>query len=74
VLPAARTHRRHVVSPRSTAYFSLGMAKPQKSVLDEPVVLAAARTHEKSPAQVLLRWGVQRGTAVVPKTERPRAP
>jgi D-xylose reductase len=34
------------------------------------VVRDAARRHRKAPAQVVLRWGVQRGTAVVPKTIR----
>ena len=53
------------------SYRSIGMAKPEECILQEPVVQAAARVHGKTPAQVLLRWGVQRGTAIVPKTERP---
>jgi diketogulonate reductase-like aldo/keto reductase len=39
-----------------------------KSVLEEDAVVAAAKAHGKSPAQVVLRWAVQRGTTVVPKT------
>jgi D-xylose reductase len=35
------------------------------------VVRAAAQRHGKTPAQVVLRWAVQRGTAIVPKTVRP---
>jgi D-xylose reductase len=50
------------------SYFSLGMASENESVLDQPPVRAAAERHGKTPAQVVLRWGVQRGTAVVPKT------
>jgi D-xylose reductase len=38
--------------------------------MDQRVVQAAAKAHGKSEAQVLLRWGVQRGTSVIPKTSR----
>lgn len=53
------------------SYVPLGMATVTDSVMDEPIVRAAAVRTGRSPAQALLRWGVQRGTAVVPKTVRP---
>jgi len=53
------------------SYFSIGMAEQGESVLDQPIVKAAASRHGKSPAQIVLRWGVQRGTAIIPKTSRP---
>jgi diketogulonate reductase-like aldo/keto reductase len=39
--------------------------------LDDPVIGAIAKTHGKSPAQVMLRWGVQHGRSVIPKSTKP---
>ena len=43
------------------------------SVLTETVVIKAAERASVTPAQVVLRWGLQRGTAVIPKTSKSRA-
>ena len=50
------------------SYVSINMASANDSVLAEPVIRKIAAKHRKTPAQVVLRWGVQRGTAVIPKT------
>lgn len=52
------------------SYIPLGMATEGDSVLNEPIIKDIAATHYKTAAQVVLRWGVQRGTAIVPKTGR----
>jgi D-xylose reductase len=52
------------------SYYSIGMADPEESVLRNEVVTKIAEVKHKTPAQVVLRWGVQRGTAIVPKTSR----
>lgn len=54
----------------SLSYIALDMAREEESLLEQPVVVAAAARVKRSPAQVLLRWGVQRGTAIIPKTSR----
>ena len=43
----------------------------QGALLDDPTVAAIARRHGRTPAQVLLRWHVQQGIVVIPKTARP---
>lgn len=53
------------------SYLPLGMAQEDESVLEQPAIAEIAAAHGKTPAQIVLRWGVQRGTAVVPKTARP---
>ena len=50
------------------SYLPLGMATEEESVLHQSVFRQAAQRLGKTPAQVVLRWAVQRGTAVVPKT------
>lgn len=52
------------------SYLELDMADQTESVLEQAVVKAAAARLGKTPAQVVLRWGVQRGTAIIPKTSK----
>jgi D-xylose reductase len=53
------------------SYLPLGMATPEENVLLDPVVTAIAAHHGRTAAQIALRWGVQRGCAVIPKTQTP---
>ncbi len=53
------------------SYLELDMASMADSVLSEPSIIAIAKRVNKTPAQVVLRWGVQRGTAIIPKTSKP---
>ncbi len=62
-----------------TAYAPLGSADRPAFFLEEnspkplelPLIHQIATAHHATPAQVLLAWGIQRGTIVIPKTVNP---
>jgi len=41
------------------------------STLEDPVIGQIAEAHGKSPAQVMLRWHLQEGRSVIPKSTKP---
>ncbi|KAJ7823757.1 Aldo/keto reductase [Mycena leptocephala] len=49
-------------------YYELSMDRGAPSLLTVDTVTSIAMQYNKSPAQVLLRWATQRGTAVIPKS------
>ncbi|XP_060892400.1 aldose reductase-related protein 2 [Labrus mixtus] len=57
-------------SPARPPELFRGEADPQK-LLDDPVIAEIAKKHRRSPAQVLLRYHVQQGISVIPKSDRP---
>jgi alcohol dehydrogenase (NADP+) len=59
-------------SPLGSQGRSSGLASADEPVLlRDPVIVAIAERCGLTPAQVVLRWAVQRGTAVIPKSVHP---
>lgn len=52
------------VQPEAWAPFAEGL----KGMFEEPVLMEIAAKHQKTPAQILLRWNVQQGVIVIPKS------
>ncbi|KUH36943.1 MULTISPECIES: aldo/keto reductase [Streptomyces] len=59
-------HARHEIA--TEAWSPLGQGK---GLLEVPAVAAIARKHGRSPAQVVLRWHLQLGNVVIPKSVTP---
>ncbi|WP_406432298.1 aldo/keto reductase [Streptomyces sp. NBC_00631] len=57
-------------SPIGGITFYPGYGDHHTSVLEDPAVTQIADVHGKSPAQVLLRWGIQQGRSVIPKSTK----
>ncbi len=65
--PAAlETMRRYNVQPEAWAPLGGGRHKPYENEMLQGIAAA----HQKTIAQVILRWNVQRGVTVIPKSTR----
>ncbi|KAJ9591683.1 hypothetical protein L9F63_001770, partial [Diploptera punctata] len=52
------------------AYCSLG-GSSDKLLLEDPTVISIAKKLSKTPAQLLLRWALQQGIGIIPKSVSP---
>ncbi|MFJ1548892.1 aldo/keto reductase [Streptomyces sp. NPDC088246] len=59
-------HAKHGIA--TEAWSPLGQGK---GLLDVPTVVAIAQKHGRTPAQVVLRWHIQTGNVVIPKSVTP---
>ena len=53
------------------AWYPLGGRGHQKELLSDPVLSKIAVSHNKSVAQVILRWDLQRSVVVIPGSSNP---
>ncbi|MBY8877870.1 aldo/keto reductase [Streptomyces sp. PLK6-54] len=61
-----RVHAEHGIA--TEAWSPLGQGK---GLLDDPVIARVAARHDRTPAQVVLRWHLQLGNVVIPKSVTP---
>ncbi|GMY25610.1 aldose reductase isoform X2 [Fagus crenata] len=54
-----------------TAYSPLGSSEGGRDLIHDQTVERIARKLNKSPGQVLVRWAIQGGTSVIPKSSNP---
>jgi 2,5-diketo-D-gluconate reductase A len=80
IVPAVNQIELHPLMPQRELrelHASLGVATEawsplgQGSLLENPTVTALAEAHGKTPAQVLIRWHIQLGNIVIPKSVNP---
>ncbi|XP_078181416.1 NAD(P)-linked oxidoreductase superfamily protein [Carex rostrata] len=63
MLEACKKHGIH-----ATAYSPLGSS--ERDLIHDPVVARVANKVNRTPGQVLIKWGIQRGTSVIPKSSK----
>lgn len=61
---AKQKHTELGVATQSWAYFAEG----QNEIFENKILKTIAKKHNKSVAQVILRWLIDRGVAVIPKS------
>lgn len=54
-----------------TAYSPLGSSDGGRDLINDQTVDRIANKLHKSPGQVLVKWAIQRGTSVIPKSTKP---
>jgi 2,5-diketo-D-gluconate reductase A len=59
-------HQEHQIATQAWSPIGQG-----KGLLDDPQVIALAKAHDRSPAQVVLRWHIQLGIIAIPKSVTP---
>lgn len=52
------------------SYVTIGLSTKQEICLEEDKIKDLAKKYKKTEAQIVLRWGLQRGTGIIPKTTR----
>ena len=71
---AQRLAMREKVKPYGihiTCWFPLGGAMSNGALLKDPTIMEIAKAHDKTPAQVILRWHIQEGFSVIPGASNP---
>jgi D-xylose reductase len=53
-----------------SSFGNLSQKKPGDLIFEQEPIKQAAAKYNKSPAQISLRWALQRGTIIMPKSER----
>jgi diketogulonate reductase-like aldo/keto reductase len=58
-------------SPIGGITFYPGWGEERRNVMQDATITEIATAHDKSPAQVMLRWHLQEGRSVIPKSTNP---
>ena len=59
-------------SPIGGITFYPGYGENRKNVMEDDTIGEIAKLHDKTPAQVMLRWHLQRGRSAIPKSTNPK--